>query len=113
MRKAEVFLFERLAGRIVETDDGRCQFAYDVDYMKDPDSEPISPTMPFQEESYWSDEMLPFFDGLIPEGWLLNVAERNWKVRRHDRMGLLLACCRDCIGNVSVEPIPNEEEINR
>lgn len=36
MRRADVFLFERLAGRIVETDDGQCQFAYDADYMKDP-----------------------------------------------------------------------------
>ena len=50
MRKADVFLFERLAGRIVETDDGRCEFAYDVDYMKEPDAEPVSPTMPFQKK---------------------------------------------------------------
>ena len=69
MRKAEVFRFERLAGRFVEMDDGSCQFAYDVDYMKEPGAEPVSPTMPFREEPYWSDEMLPFSDGLIPEGW--------------------------------------------
>lgn len=60
MRKADVFLFERLAGRIAETDDGQCQFSYDADYMKLPGAEPVSPTMPFQEEPYWSDEMLPF-----------------------------------------------------
>ena len=105
MRKAEVFLFERLAGRIVETDDGRCEFAYDVDYMKEPDAEPVSPTMPFQEEPYWSDEMLPFFDGLIPEGWLLEIAEDTWKINPRDRMQLLLTCCRDCIGAVSIEQI--------
>ena len=105
MRKAEVFLFERLAGRIVETDDGRCEFAYDVDYMKEPDAEPVSPTMPFQEEPYWSDEMLPFFDGLIPEGWLLEIAEDTWKISPRDRFGLLLACCRSCIGAVSVREV--------
>ena len=107
MRKAEVFLFERLAGRIVETDDGRCEFAYDVDYMKEPDAEPVSPTMPFQEEPYWSDEMLPFFDGLIPEGWLLEIAEATWKINPRDRFGLLLACCRSCIGAVSVREVAN------
>ena len=48
MRRADVFLFERLAGRIVETDDGQCQFAYDADYMKDPGAELVSPTMPFR-----------------------------------------------------------------
>jgi serine/threonine-protein kinase HipA len=51
--------------------------------------------------------MLPFFDGLIPEGWLLEVAETNWKLNIRDRMGLLLACCRDCSGAVSILPAPN------
>ena len=70
MRKAEVFMFDRLAGRLIETKEGKCQFDYDADYMRIPNAEPISPTMPFQKEAYWSDELLPFFDGLIPEGWL-------------------------------------------
>ena len=107
MRMADVFLFERLAGRIVETDDGECQFSYDADYMKAPSAEPISPTMPFQAEPYWSDEMLPFFDGLIPEGWLLEIAEDTWKINPRDRFGLLLACCRSCIGAVSVREVEN------
>jgi serine/threonine-protein kinase HipA len=48
--------------------------------------------------------MFSFFDGLIPEGWLLRIAEKNWKLNERDRMGLLLACCKDCIGAVSIEP---------
>jgi serine/threonine-protein kinase HipA len=47
--------------------------------------------------------MFPFFDGLIPEGWLLEIAEKNWKLDARGRMGLLLACYRDCIGAVSIE----------
>jgi serine/threonine-protein kinase HipA len=47
----------------------------------------------------------PFFDGLIPEGWLLDIAEKNWKINNRDRMSLLLACCKDCIGAVSIQPI--------
>jgi serine/threonine-protein kinase HipA len=47
--------------------------------------------------------MFPFFDGLIPEGWLLEIAEKNWKLDARDRMGLLLVCCRDCIGDVSIK----------
>ena len=38
----------------------------------------------------------------IPEGWLLDIAEETWKLNPRDRMGLLLACCRDCIGAASV-----------
>ena len=102
MRRADVFLFDCMAGRLVETDDGKCQFTYDATYMKEPGAEPVSPTMPFQDEPYLSDEMLPFFDGLIPEGWLLDIAEETWKLNPRDRFGLLLACCRSCIGAVSV-----------
>jgi hypothetical protein len=46
-----------------------------------------------------------FFDGLIPEGWLLEIAEKTWKIDPRDRMGLLLACCRDCIGAAGVVPL--------
>jgi serine/threonine-protein kinase HipA len=53
--------------------------------------------------------MLPFFDGLIPEGWLLDIAIKNWKIDQRDRMGLLLSVCKDCIGAISIEKIENEE----
>ena len=109
MRSADVFLFERLVGCLVETSEGRCQFSYDSAYMKEPGAAPISPTMPFQDEPYWSDEMLPFFDGLIPEGWLLDIAEETWKLNPRDRFGLLLACCRSCIGAVSVREVEDGE----
>jgi serine/threonine-protein kinase HipA len=46
--------------------------------------------------------LFPFFDGLIPEGWLLNIAQEHWKIDPRDRMALLVACCKDCIGVVSV-----------
>jgi serine/threonine-protein kinase HipA len=41
---------------------------------------------------------------LIPEGWMLEIAEKNWKLNSRDRFELLLICCRDCIGAVSVVP---------
>ena len=109
MRKADVFLFDRLVGQIAESDDGRFRFSYDADYMEGAGAEPISPTMPLRAEPYWSDEMLPFFDGLIPEGWLLDIAEETWKLNPRDRFGLLLACCRSCIGAVSVREVEDGE----
>jgi serine/threonine-protein kinase HipA len=62
-----------------------------------------------QEEAFHSNVLFPFFDGLIPEGWLLELAGRSWKIDRRDRMSLLLACCKDCIGAVSVIPIETEQ----
>ena len=70
----------------------------------------MSLTLPIQGKPFESKTLFPFFDGLIPEGWLLDIAEKNWKLNPRDRMGLLLACCKDCIGAVSVHPINTKEE---
>lgn len=105
-RSAQVFYLDRLAGTISEDEDGYT-FRYDHEYLKDKNALPISISLPCREEPYRSKTMIPFFDGLIPEGWLLHVVEENWKISARDRMGLLLACCKDCIGAVSI--IPDKE----
>ena len=73
--------------------------------MKDHTNEFITFSMPVTNKPYKEKRLFSFFDGLIPEGWLLDIASKNWKINKNDRMGLLLACCRNCIGAVSVEPI--------
>ena len=101
MRKAEVCFQESHAGILVESDEGY-EFKYDPLYLKSDNPAPISLTFPLSEKTYTGKTLFPFFDGLIPEGWLLAIAEKNWKLNPRDRMGLLLACCRDCIGAVSI-----------
>lgn len=82
---------------------------YDKAYAAHPYARPVSLTLPVREAPYTSKVLFPFFDGLIPEGWLLNIAEKNWKLSPRDRMGLLLACCKDCIGSVSVDELKEED----
>jgi serine/threonine-protein kinase HipA len=60
--------------------------------------------MPLHTEPYKSNVLFPFFDGLIPEGWLLDIAVDFWKIKPNDRFQLLVATCRDAIGAVTVEP---------
>lgn len=108
MRQGKVFVEDYFAGIISETASG-FTFVYDEAYLDSENALPVSITLPLRQEAYESKTLFSLFDGLIPEGWLLNIAERNWKVSRRDRMGLLLTCCRDCIGNVSVIPILQEE----
>lgn len=103
MRSANVYMHGILAGVLVENDEGY-RFYYLEDYLDRQDAKPISMTLPIQKEVFSSKILFPFFDGLIPEGWLLDIAERNWKLDPRDRMGLLLMVCRDCIGAVHVEP---------
>ena len=96
----------QFAGILTENETGY-SFCYDNGYLRTKDAEAISLTLPLQVKEYHSNILFPSFDGLIPEGWLLDVAGRSWKIDRRDRMALLLACCKDCIGAVSVVPVEN------
>ena len=107
MRQAQVYYKNEFAGIIQETDEGFL-FLYDAEYLAKQNSKPISLTLPLQQKAFLSKVLFPFFDGLIPEGWLLNIAINNWKIKPNDRFGLLLTLCKDCIGCVSI--ISNEKE---
>ncbi len=107
MRQAKIYFSERLAGILSEADEGYT-FEYNHNYLTSDSAEPISLTMPLRQEPYRERMLFPFFDGLIPEGWLLGIAVTNWKIDNRDRFSLLLACCKDCIGAVSVVPIEEE-----
>jgi serine/threonine-protein kinase HipA len=103
-RIANVYMKTQLAGKLQETEQGYT-FEYLKEYLIDKEAQAVSLTLPLRSEVYQSNILFPFFDGLIPEGWLLDIAERNWKLNQKDRMGLLLACCKDCIGAVSIEQL--------
>ncbi|MBO4871935.1 MAG: HipA N-terminal domain-containing protein [Lachnospiraceae bacterium] len=99
-RKAFVYIRDSYAGLLEETDEGY-RFQYDPDYLACGTS-PVSLTLPLTDKPFVSTTLFPFFDGLIPEGWLLEVVSRNWKIDRRDRFGLLLIACKDAIGNITI-----------
>lgn len=107
MRQAQIYRKKILAGLLTE-EGGEYIFRYDSDYLTSPVAAAISLTLPLQQEAYTSPVLFPFFDGLIPEGWLLDVVLRNTDISVLDRMSLLLLCCKECIGSVSVVPLNNE-----
>ena len=100
-REATVFWRDTAAGLLSEQEEGYV-FQYFASYLDNADARAVSFTLPLQTELFISKTMFPFFDGLIPEGWLLDVAVQTWKLDPRDCMGLLLTCCKDCIGAVSV-----------
>ena len=83
-RRAKIYFQEHLAGFLLEGDNGY-SFNYDSEYLKNPNSKPISLTLPISKETYHSNVLFPFFDGLIPEGWLLEIGEKHWKLNPRDR----------------------------
>lgn len=100
-RTAYVYVRNTFAGILKETDEGY-SFKYDDNYLKDEHASAVSLTLPLQTEIYKSKTLFPFFDGLIPEGWLFKIVTDNWKIDVHDRFGVLLIACKDGIGNVSI-----------
>lgn len=110
MRQGKVYYKEYLAGIITETNEGDYIFQYDSQYVQEHPKEFVSFTMPVTDKPYTDKRLFPFFEGLIPEGWLLNIAAKNWKINHNDRMGLLLACCQNCIGAVSIVSIKGEPD---
>jgi serine/threonine-protein kinase HipA len=110
MRTAEIYYQDVLAGRLTETDEGHFIFQYDEQYViKHPDQF-LTFTMPVTKYPYHDKQLFSFFEGLIPEGWLLDIAKTHYKINPNDRMGLLLACCQNCIGAVSVHPTRNTHD---
>ncbi len=110
MRSANIYYKELLAGKLTETNEGEFVFKYDDQYVKNHPGEFITFTMPVANKPYIEKRLFPFFEGLIPEGWLLDIASKSWRINPNDRMGLLLACCQNCIGAVSVIPILEKNE---
>jgi len=108
MRELRVYYQDRVAGILEETDEGY-RFSYAPEWMAEA-GDPVSLTLPVREEPWEASTLFPFFDGLIPEGWLLELGVRNWKLDPRDRFGLLAAFCRDTIGAVGVEELTETGE---
>ena len=90
---------------IIEEIDGETKFTYLPEWVNKPGATPVSLTLPLRDEPYVSNGLHPFFENLLPEGWLLEVTTKTLKISKSDAFGLLLATCSDCIGAVEVEPV--------
>ncbi len=94
-------------GILSESEEGHI-FAYSSEWLATPDARPISLTMPIRSEPYASKNLHPYFQNLLPEGWLLELATKKLKVPKDDAFGLLLATCADCIGAVEIIAIESD-----
>jgi serine/threonine-protein kinase HipA len=92
---------DRPAGTLEETGTGY-RFQYYPEWVA-ADNPPVSLSFPVRGEAWEATSLFPFFDGLIPEGWLLELGTRNWKLDPRDRFALLSAFCRDPIGATGVQ----------
>lgn len=105
LRRGEVRLDGKRVGLIEETQTGT-RFTYDLAWLNAAQALPISLTLPLRPAPYESRGLLPYFENLLPEGWLLELSTTKLKISKDDAFGLLLATCSDCIGAVEVKALP-------
>jgi serine/threonine-protein kinase HipA len=106
MRKARIRIHSIEAGILTQEAKEGYVFKYHDDY-KGP---PISLAMPVRPEPYEYDEFPPFFDGLLPEGVMLEGLLKMRKLDKSDYMGQLIATGADLVGAVTVLELAHEDE---
>lgn len=109
LRRGRVSVVGARAGVLEETANGT-RFTYDDEYLGRAESVPVSLTLPLRAEPYDWVGLHPFFENLLPEGWLLELSTAKLKISRDDAFGLLLATCADCVGAVEIHPLPAANE---
>ncbi len=58
--------------------------------------------MPLTQKKYEYSQFPPFFDGLLPEGFMLNALLKQAKLDIDDCLGQLIRVGSDLVGNVMV-----------
>ncbi len=105
--RAIVLYGDKEAGELIRKPTG-FEFVYRSEYLRDPDAMPISLAMPLTQDKYESKDLFPFFDGLLPEGWLLELTCASAKIDKNDKFHLLLHTGKDPIGAISIRPANKE-----
>jgi serine/threonine-protein kinase HipA len=106
-RTAMVRLDGSRVGELREQGD-QVLFQYDPRWLAEPTAVPVSLTLPLQSAPFIQKGLHPFFENLLPEGWLLELATKKLKIPKDDPFGLLIATCADCIGAVEILPTEGE-----
>lgn len=99
MRKARVLVNGIEAGVLEKLNGGEYKFTYHTDYH----GAPVSLTMPLATKTYEFDRFPPFFEGLLPEGIMLDALLRKYKLDKNDYFEQLLKVGHDVVGAVTIE----------
>ncbi|MBM3483734.1 MAG: type II toxin-antitoxin system HipA family toxin [Alphaproteobacteria bacterium] len=100
-RTLDVYLSDRLVGRLIQEDTGQLQFAYDAGWLEAADARPISQSLPLRADSFSHRECRPFFSGLLPEAEKREVIARVLGVTARNDFILLDRLGGECAGAIT------------
>ena len=102
MRQCKVFVHDREAGLLQETDERQYIFTYLSEYG----GAPVCLSMPVRREPYRSSHLFPYFFNMLSEGANRQTQSVLLHIDEDDDFAILLATAQeDTIGAVTVKPI--------
>ena len=87
---------------VIETDREGARIQYDETWRRDPQSFPISLTMPLAQPGHGPEVSVPWLMNLLPEGEPLRAMTRALGVAREDVLGLIAETGRDLAGALAI-----------
>lgn len=106
MRKLEVYIEEDgdfvLAGRIQGETWEDARFIYEKSYLENQSHQPISISLPFQEDAFSPFETRCYFEGLLPEGYTRRCVAGWMHVAEEDYLSVLAGLGNECLGAVRI-----------
>lgn len=102
MRRAKIYNYGKPAGELIEL---KMNDEYKFIYFEDYKGKPVSLTMPVNQKEFSFDSFPPFFEGLLPEGIMLENLLRTAKIDSNDLFSQLIFVGEDLVGSVTVEEL--------
>jgi serine/threonine-protein kinase HipA len=100
MKRAKVYVDNIIAGELREIERGK---KYEFEYLEDYQGQSVSVKMPITKRLYEYNRFPPFFEGLLPEGFMLEFLLKQSKIDRDDLMSQLIKIGGNTVGNVNVK----------
>jgi len=101
VKRIEILVNNIPAGVLTKITEEKYRFEYYKNYSGDP----VSLTIPVRYEPYEYSQFPPYFEGLLPEGTMLEALLRNLKIDRKDSFAQLCAVGGDMIGTTTAREI--------
>ena len=106
MKKAKVYINGIYVGILSEI---KKRTSYEFNYIDGYDGDAVSLTMPVKKRAFIFDRFPPFFEGLLPEGVLLESLLKRKKIDSDNLFLQLITVGKDMVGDVTVEGIETNE----
>jgi serine/threonine-protein kinase HipA len=102
--KLDVYLYNDLAGQLVQDSGGQMYFAYAESWLNRPGATPLSQSLPLRRERFRQKECRGFFAGILPEQAKREVVARNLGISARNDYAMLEQIGGECAGAVTFVP---------